>query len=402
MGYLKGRGKRVCVLMGGPPGEREVSLESARTVIEHLRHDFVIKPVQLVPDGGWVIPQGVIGDGLSADPGEWFQEPAVAAHSAIDKLLAAEIDVVFNALHGPLCEDGNIQGFFRWHGLPVTGPETIAAAVTMDKRLTKEVLRANAIRTPEYFTIYAPVGRADSIDWVDMARREATRMSLPWVLKPNRLGSSVGVSIVRSEQDFAQVAPAVVAAWPTSARTDDLLVECAVEGRELSCGVLQLEDKIQVLPPVEIRPLHSSFFDYRAKYTPGACDELCPAPISATETEAVQKVAAGVHKLFAAAPLSRTDLFLSPDGDLTVLEVNTLPGMTSTSLVPQSALEAGIDLADLFGGLIDHALRRAAMTLAVSSDKAPQSATNGRGGSTPPDPTRRKPGCKKTAPSLTQ
>ena len=121
------------------------------------------------------------------------------------------------------------------------------------------------------------------------------------------------------------------------------------------------------LPPIEIRPVTSEFFDYEAKYTPGATEEICPAPLDEATSAAVAEMALRVHHLFHCDPLSRTDMFLDAAGDLVVLEVNTLPGMTATSLIPQSALEAGFDLPDLFDKLTRHGIAREAMRKAVET-----------------------------------
>ena len=184
-------------------------------------------------------------------------------------------------------------------------------------------------------------------------------MPFPWVFKPNRLGSSVGVAIFRDAESLIRQAGDLIASWPESSRGDDLLVEEAVTGRELTCGVIETGDRAFPLPPIEIRPHGHEFFDYHAKYTRGASEEICPAPLSPAETEAVERIASEVHTLFDCAPLSRTDLFLTQEGTIEVLEVNTLPGLTETSLIPLSASKAGIPLATLFEDILEHALRRA-------------------------------------------
>ena len=351
--------QRLCVLMGGMTGERDVSRATGETVVSTLQQRFHVKPAELLPDGRWKMPNGFVGQTLPASASEWFDGPALTAEEGIAALKMEKIDVVFNALHGPLCEDGNVQGFFRFHGIPLTGPETVAAAVTMDKRLTKEVLRSVGISTPDSFCVSRAILDAPEFSWPELVEREVGHVPFPWVLKPNRLGSSVGVAILQNADEVIRHGSQVLAEWPTSASCDDLLVERLVRGRELSCGVLEVNDEVRPLPPVEIRPRSGTLFDYHAKYTPGACDDLCPAPLHCEETLAVQDISVRVHEVFRCSPLSRTDLFLTPNGDLSVLEVNTLPGMTKTSLIPLSAASDGIQLVDLFAALVNHAQRRA-------------------------------------------
>ncbi len=364
MSYFKERGAspRLCVLMGGAEGERDVSLQSGRTVVRHLAPRYRVTPVELVADGSWRVPTGTVGEELDVD-GRWFDnvEP-VMAHDAIRRLTSEPV-MVFNALHGPLGEDGTIQGFLQLHGIPFTGPETTAAAVTMDKRLTKEVLRAAGIRTPRSFTVPAARLLGDRLQrraWSDLAAEFDASVPFPWVMKPNRLGSSVGVTWLKNAAELVESAGAALAAWPDAAHREDVLFETAIAGRELSCAVLDDGDEDRALPPIEIRPRRSHFFDYASKYTAGATDEICPAPISAPERRRVEDVARCVHRLFRCSPLSRTDLFLTPDGELEVLEVNTLPGLTETSLVPLAARRAGIDLGDLLASVVEAGWKRAA------------------------------------------
>jgi D-alanine-D-alanine ligase len=150
-----------------------------------------------------------------------------------------------------------------------------------------------------------------------------------------------------------------VRGWPASALAEQLLVEEVASGRELTCGVIDTGGRPQALPPIEIRPRSSDFFDYDAKYIPGASEEICPAPLEPAETARVMETALRVHEVLECSPLSRTDMFLRPDGSIVVLEVNTLPGMTETSLIPLSAAKAGIALADLLCDIVEHALERA-------------------------------------------
>jgi len=348
----------LAVVMGGPSAEREVSLNSGTTIVGELAGRYRVKPVQILPDGLWETPLGYVDETLPPNPRSCFTGEGGPIPQAMELLLDEGVEVVFNALHGPMGEDGTVQGFLSTVGIPFTGPDVIPAAVTMDKRLSKLVMRSAGIATPPFFTLRAAELRRGRMDWARVVDRERSTVPFPWVLKPNRLGSSVGVAFLRDRAEAVGGAQDVIDSWPESAWQDDLLVETAVSGRELTCGVLETNGQPRALPPIEIRPRSSTFFDYHAKYTPGATEEICPAPLDARETEAVEETAIKVHRLFECAPLSRTDMFLTPDLQLEVLEVNTLPGMTDTSLIPLSASKAGIPLADLLTALVDHALAR--------------------------------------------
>lgn len=349
---------QVAVLMGGMSAEREVSRNTGATVVRELSSRYAVKPVEILANGQWRVPEGCIHESLSLDPGSWFTGDGQSSLEGARALLEDGVDVVFNALHGPLGEDGTVQGFLRVVGLPFTGPDVIPAAVTMDKRLTKQALIAAGVRTPLFFVVRSQDLRRGPLDWPALLALQAESVPLPWVLKPNRLGSSVGVAIFKSAEEVCRQAQAVIDSWPALAHSDDLLVETALVGRELTCGVLETNGEPMALLPVEIRPRLSSFFDYQAKYTPGGSEEICPAELTPQECKLVQQTALKVHRTFECAPLSRTDMFLLPNGEAHVLEINTLPGMTATSLIPLSASRGGIALGDLLASLVEHALRR--------------------------------------------
>ena len=349
----------VIVVMGGQSGEREVSLATGRNIARELASKHRVKPVEILATGLWRALPGFIGDAISPDPDAWFPREGRPLAEVLPTIVEEGIDAAFNALHGPIGEDGTIQGLFRMFQVPFTGPDVIPAAVTMDKRLTKLAFIAAGIGTPRFFTLASASLRDPSFSWERVVERESGRMPFPWVLKPNRLGSSVGVSIFESPDQLVRRAPDLIARWPASSRGDDVLVEEAVTGRELTCGVIETRGKAIALPPIEIRPRGGTFFDYHAKYTPGASEEICPAPISDAERQVVQEAALRSHALFECAPLSRTDMFLTPGGDVQVLEINTLPGMTSTSLIPLSASRLGIPLGRLFEEILEHAMQRA-------------------------------------------
>ena len=373
----------VAVLMGGPAGEHEVSLSTGACIASHLAGTselhrlsrlsrteptitskpsptgYRVQPVCLRKDGSWLVPRGAVGHELPADFEAWFdrvepRSPLVACQ----QLVSDGVQVVFNALHGPGGEDGSIQGFLRFAGLPYTGPEGVAAALTIDKVHTKEMLQVHDLPTPDW-SVLPPSEPAEG--WHDWAVELARRLPTPWIVKPRRLGSSVGIEVFLTVDEFAACAAEVArSAWcpRPGLPGSGFFLEQQLCGRELTCGVLELDDTARALTPIEIRPRNSTWFDYDAKYTPGACEEICPAEIDADVERAVQELVVRVHRQFGCAPLSRTDLFLLADGQLSILEINTLPGMTPTSLIPQSIRAEGQCLRQFFGRLVHHALER--------------------------------------------
>lgn len=355
--------RRVAVVMGGVSAEREVSRGTGQCIVTHLAERHQVLPVEILADGAWIVPDAPVGADLAADPDLWTRAEPRPVLAALEAISRRGVEVVFNALHGPGGEDGTFQGLLAQAGLPVTGPDTTSAAVTIDKHLTKVALAGAGIETPPGLRFPRP-GTPEGVDWRGFVRRLTERVPLPWFVKPARLGSSVGVERCSGEEELL--------AW--AARCGDLdteqyIVEQHVSGREVTCGVLETSGAARALPPVEIRPRSAAFFDYAAKYTEGATEEICPAPLDPDVTAAVQETALRVHSLFDCQPLSRTDMFLLEDGSISVLEVNTLPGMTATSLIPLSAGEAGISLEELFDSLIEHALRRARISAPAPSPR---------------------------------
>ena len=362
----QGKARYIAVIMGGTCGERDVSLETGTCVVRNLREaGHKVLPVCIHPDGQWEAG-GDFGD----DPGGWFIGKSSPALEIASDLASAGIECVFNGLHGPGGEDGTIQGFLRFVGLPFTGPDVAPAALTMDKALTKAVLMNAGVSTPRGFS-FPPAAAEEPPGplraWVEEMSSE---MDFPWIVKPNCLGSSVGIELLRSAEELLGQVEEKERHWrPVSGLCGSgFLIEEVIGGRELTCGVLEIgREGAVALPPIEIRPVTSEFFDYEAKYTPGATEEICPAPLDETTSAAVAEMALRVHHLFHCDPLSRTDMFLDAAGDLVVLEVNTLPGMTATSLIPQSALEAGFNLPDLFDKLTRHGIARETMRKAAET-----------------------------------
>ncbi|HOF89774.1 MAG TPA: D-alanine--D-alanine ligase [Armatimonadota bacterium] len=308
---------RVAVLMGGTSSEREVSLKSGRNVVAALA-------------GGrfTVIPLDFTGD----------LAPILA--------LKGHADVVFPALHGPGGEDGRIQSVLDLLGIPYVGSGPLSSAMAMHKGVTKILYREAGIPTPAGVTLSR---RDGAPDWLETNVDDLLKtIGVPCVVKPANEGSSYGVSIVKTAEELA-------AALARAATLDrDIIIEQFISGVEISVPVL---GDAAPLPAVEIIP-KSGTYDYASKYTPGATEEICPARISPAAAAAAAAYAARAHAVLGCRDVSRTDMIVSGDA-VTVLETNTLPGMTDTSLLPLSARAAGLSFAALVETLVRAALARA-------------------------------------------
>jgi len=240
--------------------------------------------------------------------------------------LCAKADIVFLALHGQCGEDGRVQAAFDLLGIPYTGAGYLSTAIAMDKDLTKRLV-ADRVTTPAWKTVEYTAGDIDSL---------VAQAQLPLVVKPVANGSSIGVSIVFTE---AELRKALEDGLKTGGRT---VLEQYVKGREFSVGIL---DGV-ALPPIEIIP-KTDFYNYENKYQPGASIEVCPAEINKEQETIMQAAALEVFRILGLSVYSRADFIMTEDNKAYFLEINTLPGMTPTSLLPQEAAAAGIGYGEL-------------------------------------------------------
>lgn len=321
---------RIAVLFGGTSEERDVSVASGAQVLRaltNLGHDVVA-----VDTARGVLParehDGLLSAGVAPTaPGA----EVLAAFGAGTSSMAAraadlrDVDVVFVALHGGSGEDGTLQALLDLAGIPYTGSGHLGSAFAMDKDVAKRLFRAAGVPTPDW--LMAPT----------TANVVTTTLGLPVVVKPNKQGSTVGLSVVREETGIDS-AVAVAARYD-----DEVMIERFVPGRELTVGILEGSP----LAVGEITPRLSAVFDYASKYQPGGADERFPADLSSETTRLVQSLGLQAHLAVKAGPYSRVDFRLDADGQPWCLEVNTVPGMTSTSLRPQSAAATGIAFPEL-------------------------------------------------------
>lgn len=304
-------------MVGGPSSEHEVSLSSGRVVHKHLDHDkYEVIPIVVGKKGEWPIEQK--------------QLPDIA-------------DVALIIMHGEYGEDGTIQEILRDLDMPYTWSDVMASSLAMNKPLSYRAFRANGMDTPE-----AKIVNRHNFHAVDYDTFE-----LPAIVKPADRGSSVGMSLVRRLKDIED------ALHKALTYSKVAMVEKYIPGREFTCGVL--DDgmgNIFPLPVTEIIPKTSNFFDYNAKYIVGASHEITPANLSEEERGRLQATAVMAHRAVGASGASRTDMIMGEDGKLYVLEVNTIPGMTETSLLPQGAIAHGITMTELLDRIIESALIR--------------------------------------------
>nr|CBX29320.1 D-alanine--D-alanine ligase [uncultured Desulfobacterium sp.] len=251
---------------------------------------------------------------------------------------SSNIDFALIILHGPFGEDGTIQGLLDLLDIPYQGSGVLGSAVAMNKFAAKQLYEQSGIPVPPYIMIK----KGDPVEYKTCEKR----LGSPFIVKPVSGGSSIGVSIVKSDKSFNE---AVESAFSCD---DTVLIETFIEGIEITGGVIG-NDELETLPIVEIIPDKAfKFFDYTAKYKTGATKEICPAQIDDTLTQQAQTYAKMAHKALFCKGYSRTDMILSGK-EIYVLETNTIPGMTSTSLLPQAAQVAGISFSQLLDKLIE-------------------------------------------------
>jgi D-alanine-D-alanine ligase len=303
------KGLRVGVLMGGISAEREVSLRSGKAVEKALR------------------AQGLVVEGIDVGA------------DIVEKLSAAQMDLAFIALHGRGGEDGTIQGLLELLGVPYTGSGVLASALAMNKIYSKQIFEFSGLKTPPYQV----QRKGDPLP----ASASSLAFGLPAVVKPAGEGSTIGVTIVGEEEQLGEACEKAFRFGST------ILIEQYIPGKEITAGVLGGE----VLPPIEIVP-SSGFYDYRAKYTTGMTDYRVPAPLPPDVIRRIQESGMRAHRALGCEGFSRVDFRLGEDGIPFVLEVNTVPGMTETSLFPKAAAAAGYDFPALTRRILELALEK--------------------------------------------
>ncbi len=327
---------KIAVLFGGDSMERDVSAASAAQVVGALRsrgHEVIAIDAgrgRLPPAEEKSLLTGRV-DRLPparTAAGSW---PAVVSAPDLE-----DVDLVFIALHGGSGEDGTIQALLDLARIPYTGTGRLGSALGWDKDVAKRLFLAAGVPTPDW--LMAPASADDVV----------AKLGFPMIVKPNGQGSTVGLTLVRSA---AELAPAIELAGQFDR---EVMLERYVQGRELTVGILAG----QALPVGEIIPAHGPIFDYASKYQAGGAEEVFPADLTEEQTVRAQELALRVHRALKLESYSRVDFRMDDNGALWCLEVNTLPGLTSGSLLPRAAAAVGIDFAELCERICRDALRR--------------------------------------------
>lgn len=352
---------RVGIIFGGRSGEHEVSLRSARSVMDAIDRDkYEVLPIGITPEGHWIAggdPYGFLTAGeagprpaaLLGEPGDPTLkaiEPAAETGSTMTDI--ASVDVIFPVLHGPFGEDGTVQGLLELADIPYVGAGVTGSAVGMDKAIFKAVMAAYGIPVLPYQLVLRSEWEADREKILD---RVETALSYPVFTKPCNLGSSVGISKARTRNELE-------AALTDAARYDRrLLVEQGIPAREIELSVLGNEEPIASVPG-EVIP-GDEFYSYDDKYINDDAEILIPAPLDEAMTRQAQEMATAAYRAVDCAGLARVDFLLdSETGELWLNEINTIPGFTSISMYPKLWEASGLSYPELIDRLIQLALER--------------------------------------------
>lgn len=313
--------KKVAVLMGGASSEREISLKTGKQVSQALL------------DKGYYVKE---------------IDPAFKLIEEIEKFCP---DVVFIALHGKYGEDGAIQGLLEILGYPYTGSGVLASALAMDKVMSKKLFLAEGIKTPP-FKAYKKDEVSSNMIIKEINEVVDSELGYPLVIKPACQGSTIGISIVKNKDDFESAIENALS------YDNDVLIEKFIAGTEVTASVLEdINGELRVLPIIEIVS-ETGFYDYAAKYSPGLSHHIIPARISLETSQKVEFLAVKTFCAMNCRQFARIDFIIDEEGIPFVLEVNTIPGMTETSLFPDAARMAGITFPELISKLVDEAWYR--------------------------------------------
>lgn len=314
---------KVAVLMGGPSSEYEISLKTGENVLKNLDPDkYNVTKVRIDKNGKWMI-------------GNRIYDP---------KTILGKVDVAFNALHGEFGEDGIVQGLLEFYKTPYTGSDLLSSALAINKARSRQLFKLTGLNSPRSILLKK---NGEYQTTVNFFINRIT--SFPIVVKPNGRGSSLGVSIIGDQEHLED---AIKAAFDFD---DEVLLEEYIKGEEIAVSVLDgyRKKKHFALPPTHILPSEVfGFFSYDAKYLPGASREITPASLSRNLTNKVREAALKAHAALGCRGYSRTDMIVK-DNIVYVLETNTLPGLTDTSLLPQQAEAAGLSFSKLLDLILE-------------------------------------------------
>lgn len=342
----------IVLISGGISAEREVSLSSGRSILKALRENgHIVTVVDPVYGAERVSEEIIFKDNVSEIYPDIhsLQDLKIKSYKNILSCFNSDIfdncDIAFIGLHGKFGEDGRIQAILDSRGIKYTGSGVVSSVVSIDKEFSKIIFRQNGILTPDWITLK----KNDDINTVLMTEKINTTFGLPFVVKPCNEGSTVGLTIVKDFNDN-KFGEAINLAFRYS---DKILIERYIKGKEITVAVLDE----RTYPIIEIRP-KDGYYDYHHKYTHGMTEYICPAEIPLNIAENVKEAGLKAHRALGCEVYSRVDFILTEDDTAYCLEANTLPGMTSLSLVPKSVKAAGIDFNKLVEQIINLSLNK--------------------------------------------
>lgn len=314
--------KRVAIIYGGPSNEHEVSISSAKNILKNIdKNKWEVLEIFIDKKGKFFIKNNDSKDKVT------FSENKLTS-----QLKERDISKVFPILHGKYGEDGKIQKILERAGIDFVGSSSVSSSLAIDKFKANKVYERENILIPKSKIL--------------TKNNHKHNLNYPIIVKPIDEGSSFGLFKIDNEKDFLKKIDRIFS------KNKRMLAQEFVSGREFTCGVLDIKNKIKVLSPSEIVLTKTKTFDYEAKYTKGAVKEITPAKIDKMLTRQIQELSKKCHKILGCKDISRTDMILSSDNKLYILETNTLPGMTQTSFIPEQAKVANIDIRDLIDILL--------------------------------------------------
>lgn len=300
--------------MGGPSAEHDISLKTAGRILKHLdREKYRILPVKVDANGNWPITMAA---------------------------LKKQTDIAFIAMHGTYGEDGQIQNTLETFGIPYTGSNPQTSAIAMDKERAMKLFAENNLTVPAYFIVHKKDNA--SLSW-----KHPRHFTLPVIIKPTASGSSMGVHLIHSWGDLPKALKNAFEYSPS------VIIQEYIAGKEVSCGVLEINGNAVPLVPTEILPGKEFFFGYESKYAVDGSRKLTPPNLPAPMIKKIQLAALNAHKTLGCSGVSITDMIIDKKGVLNILELNTIPGMTETGLLSQGAKALGIGFSGLLDKIID-------------------------------------------------
>lgn len=316
---------QVVVIMGGVSPEHDISLQTGKTVMNGL-NGYDVNQVFIDKEGFWQV------DGQEFD-----------AQAALRLLKSQGTDVAYIALHGRFGEDGQVQALLESADIAYTGSGVEASALAMNKHRSMQVYMEHGLKVPHYVMLIK--GK----DLSEPFTQAQEQIGFPCIMKPSDGGSSAATFVLKSP---AELDTAAKAGFEVS---EELVLQEFIQGDEVTCAILDTEDEAIPLPPTQIIPNDREFFDYYAKYQAGASQEITPPKLAEETIKEIQNISLQAHKMLGCSGLSRTDMIVS-EKQIYVLETNTVPGMTKTSLYPQAAAKIGLSFGELLDKLIQKAL----------------------------------------------